>query len=77
VLSEVLQEVEDLGLNRYVKRRDRLVAQQHLRLEGQRAGDAEALALAAREGMRVAAQRGAVEPDHVEERLRALEALVG
>ena len=45
---QVLEQVEDLRLHRDVERRDRLVADDQLRVDGERAGDADALALAAR-----------------------------
>src|SRR5690606_12413309 len=44
----------DLGLHRHVQRRDRLVADEQLRLERQRPGDRDALALAAGELVRPA-----------------------
>ena len=44
---EPLQEVQDLGLDRDVERRGRLVEQQHLGLGHQRAGDRQLLLLAA------------------------------
>src|SRR3954453_12105477 len=46
---EVGEEVEDLGLDRDVERRHRLVADDQLRLERERPRDADALPLAARE----------------------------
>ena len=51
---QVLQQVEDLRLDRHVERRDRLVADDELRLERERAGDADALALPAGEFVRIA-----------------------
>ena len=45
----VLEQVEDLRLHRHVEGGDRLVADDQLRVEHERAGDADALALAARE----------------------------
>ena len=45
----------DLRLDRDVERRDRLVGDDELRLQDERARDADALALAARELVRVAA----------------------
>ena len=51
----VLEEVQDLGADRDVERRHRLVADHQLGLEDQRAGDADALALAAGEFVRQAA----------------------
>ena len=51
---EVLEQVEDLRLHRDVERRHRLVADDQLRLQRERARDADPLALAARELVRVA-----------------------
>ena len=51
---ELLEQVEDLGLDRDVERGDRLVADDEVRLEHERAGDPDALALAAGELVRVA-----------------------
>ena len=45
----VLEQVEDLGLHRHVEGRDRLVADDQLRVEHERPGDRDALALAAGE----------------------------
>ena len=52
---QLLQEVQDLRLDRDVEGRDRLVADDEVRLEGQRAGDPDPLSLAAGEFVRVAA----------------------
>ena len=49
LLLEVLQQVHDAGLDRHVERRDRLVEDDHRRVEGEGTGDADALALAAGE----------------------------
>ena len=70
------QEVEDLRLHRGVERRGRLVEQQDLRLQDQRAGDRDALALAAGELVREAEAEGRAEPDVVE-RLHDALLLVG
>ena len=51
---QVLHDVEHLGLDGDVERRGRLVADEELRLGRQRAGDRDALALAARELVREA-----------------------
>src|SRR5439155_4361570 len=51
---QVLEQVEDLRLHRDVERGDGLVAHDQLRVDGERAGDADALALAARELVREA-----------------------
>ena len=53
-LLQVLQQVDHLRLDRDVQRRDRLVADDQLGRTGERAGDADALALAARELVRIA-----------------------
>ena len=49
---QVAQEVDDLALHRKVERRGRLVEQDEFRIEHQRAGDGDALALAAGEFVR-------------------------
>src|SRR3954447_3783106 len=60
---EVAEEVEDLGLDRDVERRHRLVRDDQLRLERERARHADALALAARELVREAVVVLGVQPD--------------
>ena len=60
---EILQQVEDLRLHRDVERRDRLVADDQLRLERERARDADPLALAAGELVRVAVVVLRAQPD--------------
>ncbi len=61
------EDVEDLGANRGVEHRDRLVADQPVRLEHERGGDRDPLALAAGELVRVAVEVAVrVEPDVVE-----------
>src|SRR5258705_8932809 len=54
---QILQQVEDLRLDGDVERRDRLVADDQVRFCGKRPGDADALALAAREFVRPSVQR--------------------
>ena len=56
MLLEVEQQVDDLGLNRHVQRGNSLVADDELRVRGERAGDADALPLAAGELVREAVQ---------------------
>ena len=63
VLLEVAQQVQDLGLDRDVERRDGLVADDELRPQRDRARDADALALAAGELVRVAVVVLRVEAD--------------
>ena len=54
---QVLQQVQDLRLDRHVERRDRLVGDDEARLDRERARDADALALPAAELVRVALGR--------------------
>src|SRR6185312_9981650 len=66
--AQPLQQRDDLGLDRDVERRGRLVEQQDGRLEDERAGDHHALALPAGELVRVAEAVHGLEPDGVERR---------
>ena len=66
---QVLEEVDDLGLDRDVQGRHRLVADDQRRPEGQRAGNPDALALAAREFRGEAVVVLRVEPDHLHQLL--------
>ena len=50
---ELQDQIEDADPDRHVEHRDRLVGEDHARLDGQRARDRDALALAARELVRV------------------------
>src|SRR5713226_1461506 len=53
LLLEVLQQIDDLRLHRDIERADRLVTDDQLRFHRQRAGDADPLALAAAEFVRI------------------------
>ena len=64
---EILQQVDDLRLDRDIERRHRLVEDQHARLEGERARDADALLLPARELVREAAHHARRQPHHLEQ----------
>ncbi len=64
---EGLEQVDDLGLDRDVERRDRLVADDEVRVERERAREPDALALAARELVRVARRRIRGKPDDLEQ----------
>src|SRR6266545_4102321 len=68
---EVLQEVEDLRLDRDVESRHGLVADDQPGIEGECTRDADALALAAGELVRVAVDEVGVEADDFEQPLRA------
>ena len=71
--AQILEQVDDLRLDRDVERRDRLVADHELGIERQRPGDADALALAAAHLVRVAvgeaARQAAQAEDLVDARL--------
>src|SRR5258708_7553077 len=74
--AQLAQQVEDLGLNRHVERRGRLVEQEQTRFENEGAGDGDALTLAAGKLMRVAVEEIAAEADIVEHALDAPAAIV-
>ena len=59
---QLLHEIEDLRLDRDIERRDRFVGQDQPCIDGERACDPDALALAAREFMRQLGRVRAVEP---------------
>ena len=63
LLLEVVEQVQHLALDRHVEGGDRLVADDELRVERERPGDPDALALAAGELVRVAVDVALVEPD--------------
>ncbi|MNO72767.1 hypothetical protein D3C76_637210 [compost metagenome] len=50
---QILEQIEDLGLNRHIQRRYRLVAHNELRLHRQRPGNADPLPLPAAEFVRM------------------------
>ncbi|MNF68235.1 hypothetical protein D3C84_500870 [compost metagenome] len=62
LLLQGLEQVDHLGLDGDIQRRDRLVADDHLGLQDQRPGDADALALAAGELMGVAVHQVGQKP---------------
>src|SRR5581483_11505311 len=66
-LLQLEHQVQDLRLHRDVQRRDRLVGDDQPRLERERAGDADALALAAGEGVREAAHELGPQSDQAQE----------
>ena len=69
LVLQVLEQVDDLGLDRHVERRDRLVGDDQLRAQRERPGDADALALAAGELVRVAVVVLGVEADQLQQLL--------
>ena len=64
---ERLEQVEDLRLDRDVERGDRLVGDDQVRIDRERAGDADPLALAAGELVRVARRRIGRQADDLEQ----------
>jgi hypothetical protein len=74
---EVLQEVQDLCLDRDVEGRHRLVADHEVGLEDEGAGDPDPLPLAAAELVGVAARVVRLEADHVHDPLDPGRALLG
>ena len=71
VVLQVLEQVEDLRLDRDVERRDGLVADDQLRVDRERPRDADALALPARELVREAVVVLRVQADDLEQLLDA------
>ena len=67
LLLQVQQQIDDLGLHRNVERRDRFVADDEFRPQRERAGNADALSLAAGEFMRVAVAAGAGQADDLQQ----------
>ena len=63
LVLQVGEQIQDLRLDRHVERRGGLVADQQRGLDGERAGDADALALAAGELVRDSATWSRVEAD--------------
>ena len=77
VALQVLEQVDHLRPDRDVERRDRLVGDDEVGLQRERAGDADALALAAGEGVRVAVLGVARQADDAEELADLVARLVG
>ena len=73
---EPLEQVDDLGLDRHVEGADRLVGHDEVGLQGERPGDADPLALAAGELVRVAVGVVGVEADRRQQLADPLAALV-
>jgi len=64
---QVDQQIDDLGLDRYIERRYRLVAHDEIGPERKGARDADALALAAGELVRIVAHLVRPQPDLLEQ----------
>ncbi len=69
---QFLEQVHDLALNRHVERRHRLVADDERRLHRERTRDADALALAAGELVRVALRHFRPQSDLAQQLLHAV-----
>ena len=67
LVLELVEQVDDLRLDRDVERGDRLVEHDQLRVDRQRAGDPDPLALAAGELVREAVDVLGVQPDALEQ----------
>jgi hypothetical protein len=72
---QVLQQVDDLRLDRDIEGGDRLVAHDQVGIDGERAGDADPLALAARELVRIAPRLLGQQADDIEKLAHAALAL--
>src|SRR5437868_589538 len=77
LVLQVLQQVEDLRLDRHVQRGDRLVGDDQLWSKGQGSSDANALPLAAAELVREPAAVLSAQPDHLEQLTHDPLAVVG
>ena len=63
---QLQEKVDHLRLDRDVEGRDQFVGDEHVRLDGERPGDADALPLAARKFVRIALGRILRQPDQIE-----------
>src|SRR5262245_65600780 len=72
LVTEIEQQVENLRSKRNIERRGRLIGNDQLRLERDRPGDADALALAPAERMRVAPHGFGRKPDTFHEQRNPL-----
>jgi hypothetical protein len=62
---QLFQQIQDTGADGYIERRNRFIQHQQLRLQSQGAGDTNALALAARKFLGVAAGVLGAKADHL------------
>ena len=67
LLLQVLQQIDHLGLDGHIQGRDGFITDDQGRLQGQGARHADALALAAGEFVRIAAGKGRVQLDQVQQ----------
>src|SRR5690606_40227723 len=64
---QAAQQIDNLGLDRDIECRDRLVADDEIRIERQRPGDADSLALATGKLVWITSAMGRIEPDDLEQ----------
>ena len=74
---QVLQQVQDLRLDRHVEGGDGLVAKHEVRLQRERPRDADALPLPAGEAVRIAVEKARVESDEPHQLLRHVGPVIG
>src|SRR6266550_8702727 len=71
-LLQVIQQIDDLGLDRHIQCRHRLIADNQFRLDGERARDTDALALTAGELVRITSHVIRLQTDGLEQMHDAL-----
>src|SRR2546426_700246 len=76
LVLQVLQQIQDLRLDRDIEGRYRLVADEHVRLHGEAAGNRDPLSLAAGEFVRILEKRNLGEPHLLEQFVDPVAALV-
>ena len=76
LVLEFLEQVQNLGLNGHIQSGNRLVADDQLGLQSERAGDADTLALAARELVRITVDVLGIQTDDVQQLADALDTLL-
>ena len=64
---QIIQQIENLRLDRDIQRRDRLIADDEIGIERQSAGDADALPLAAGKFVRISAGIRGIKPDALQQ----------
>src|SRR5215510_12228214 len=67
LLLQFLEQIDDLALNRDIEGGDRLVADDHIGIDGKRPGDAYPLSLTARQFMRIAQRHIGEQPDQLQQ----------
>ncbi len=72
IVLQILEQIDDLRLNRDVERRDRFVANDEVRLDGEGTRDADALPLPAAELVRIAIGVVGIKPDDAQQLLHPL-----